>query len=228
MTRHAGGDRIGLRALNRATLARQLLLERSTLSIPDAIEHLVGLQAQTPHTWYTALWSRLHDFRAGRPVGPPRRPTRGPARSHARDDPPGHGTRRLGPATARPAGHGPGPEGTVRQAPGRRRSRRGRGDGPRLRGCRAAHVQGAGRPSADALAGPRPFRARAAGPDDRAPDPGPAPRPVGPERADRPHLDRGVARGAAGRAGRTSTPSSSAICARSGRPASWTSRRGAA
>ena len=63
MTRHAGGDRIGLRALNRATLARQLLLERSTLSIPDAIEHLVGLQAQTPHTWYTALWSRLHDFR---------------------------------------------------------------------------------------------------------------------------------------------------------------------
>ena len=53
---------IGLRALNRATLARQLLLERSTLSIPEAIEHLVGLQAQTPHTAYTALWSRLEDF----------------------------------------------------------------------------------------------------------------------------------------------------------------------
>jgi hypothetical protein len=50
------------RALNRATLARQLLLERSTLSIPAAIEHLVGLQAQTPHTAYTGLWTRLEGF----------------------------------------------------------------------------------------------------------------------------------------------------------------------
>jgi hypothetical protein len=49
--------------LNRATLARQLLLERSTLAIPAAIEQLVGLQAQTPHTAYTGLWSRLADFR---------------------------------------------------------------------------------------------------------------------------------------------------------------------
>ena len=53
---------IGLRALNRATLARQLLLERSTMSIPAALEHLVGLQAQTPHTAYTGLWSRLEAF----------------------------------------------------------------------------------------------------------------------------------------------------------------------
>ncbi len=43
------------RELNRATLARQLLLERSTMSIPAAIEHLVGLQAQTPHTAYTGI-----------------------------------------------------------------------------------------------------------------------------------------------------------------------------
>ena len=63
MTATAVGDRIGRRALNRATLARQLLLERSTLSIPDAIEHLVGLQAQTPHTAYTGLWTRLEGFR---------------------------------------------------------------------------------------------------------------------------------------------------------------------
>lgn len=51
------------RALGRATLARQLLLQRSTLSVLDAVEHLVGLQAQTPHTWYVGLWGRLEDLR---------------------------------------------------------------------------------------------------------------------------------------------------------------------
>ncbi|MEP6639902.1 MAG: winged helix DNA-binding domain-containing protein [Chloroflexota bacterium] len=51
-----------VRALNRATLARQFLLERSTMSVESAIEHLVGLQAQTPHTAYTGLWTRLQGF----------------------------------------------------------------------------------------------------------------------------------------------------------------------
>lgn len=50
------------RQLNRATLARQLLLERSSLDPITAVEHLVGLQAQTPQSWYTGLWSRLADF----------------------------------------------------------------------------------------------------------------------------------------------------------------------
>jgi hypothetical protein len=50
------------RALNRATLARQLLLERADLTTEQAVEHLVGLQAQTPHTWYTGLWTRLRGF----------------------------------------------------------------------------------------------------------------------------------------------------------------------
>ncbi|WP_035302860.1 winged helix DNA-binding domain-containing protein [Actinokineospora inagensis] len=50
------------RALNRALLARQFLLERVPLSPLAAITHLVGLQAQAPHPPYIGLWSRLVDF----------------------------------------------------------------------------------------------------------------------------------------------------------------------
>jgi hypothetical protein len=57
------GTVLDRRALNRATLARQFLLRRCDLSVVDAVEHLVGLQAQTPHTWYTGLWTRLAGFR---------------------------------------------------------------------------------------------------------------------------------------------------------------------
>src|SRR5262245_38392183 len=52
-----------LRALNRATLARQMLLERETLDVPAAIERLVGLQAQLASAPYVGLWTRLRDFR---------------------------------------------------------------------------------------------------------------------------------------------------------------------
>lgn len=50
------------RALNRALLARQLLLERSTMPVLDAVHHLVGLQAQAPWSPYHALWARLEGF----------------------------------------------------------------------------------------------------------------------------------------------------------------------
>jgi hypothetical protein len=43
-----GGDVLSDRALNRATLARHLLLRRLSLSPLQAIEQLVGLQAQVP------------------------------------------------------------------------------------------------------------------------------------------------------------------------------------
>lgn len=55
-------DVLSNRALNRATLARQLLLERTSMGLLDAVAHLVGLQAQNPFDPYLALWSRLDDF----------------------------------------------------------------------------------------------------------------------------------------------------------------------
>ncbi|MCY9695849.1 winged helix DNA-binding domain-containing protein [Paenibacillus alginolyticus] len=51
------------RALNRALLARQLLLERSNKHVLQAARHLVGLQAQAPNPPYVALWTRLQNFR---------------------------------------------------------------------------------------------------------------------------------------------------------------------
>jgi hypothetical protein len=52
------------RQLNRALLARQHLLARSSMSVPAMIEHLVGMQAQIPLNPYYALWSRLGGFQA--------------------------------------------------------------------------------------------------------------------------------------------------------------------
>lgn len=55
-------DLVTTRALNRATLARQHLLERSSIPVPEMIDHLVGMQAQNPLDPYFGLWARIADF----------------------------------------------------------------------------------------------------------------------------------------------------------------------
>ncbi|MFD6950960.1 hypothetical protein A6A08_20740 [Nocardiopsis sp. TSRI0078] len=53
---------LNARALGRATLARQLLLDHADMPVRDAVAHLCGLQAQEPQEPFVGLWSRLRGF----------------------------------------------------------------------------------------------------------------------------------------------------------------------
>ena len=63
MTPGAGEERVLTeRELNRALLARQLLLERAKTPLPRALERIGGIQAQYAPSMYIGLWSRLEGF----------------------------------------------------------------------------------------------------------------------------------------------------------------------
>src|SRR3989441_13163885 len=51
------------RELNRALLARQFLLERSSLPLVQTIERIGGLQTPYAPSGYVGLWSRMRNFR---------------------------------------------------------------------------------------------------------------------------------------------------------------------
>ena len=57
------GKTLSLRQLNRATLARQMLLAREDVTPLRAVERLVGMQAQWPRPPFLGLWARVEGFR---------------------------------------------------------------------------------------------------------------------------------------------------------------------
>ena len=56
------GDILSARALNRALLARQGLLEPAESGPAEMLERLVGMQNQVPLDPYLGMWSRVRDF----------------------------------------------------------------------------------------------------------------------------------------------------------------------
>ncbi|HVV20024.1 MAG TPA: winged helix DNA-binding domain-containing protein [Pseudonocardiaceae bacterium] len=58
----ATGETLTLRQLNRATLARQMLLERTDLPVVSAVERLCGIQSQEARPPFVGLWSRVAGF----------------------------------------------------------------------------------------------------------------------------------------------------------------------
>lgn len=59
---NARKETLDRRALNRALLARQHLWRRAEISVSEALERLIALQAQAVQAPYFALWARLRGF----------------------------------------------------------------------------------------------------------------------------------------------------------------------
>jgi hypothetical protein len=59
---HQVAPRLTRAELNRATLSRQLLLERAHRGLAETVSLLGALQAQTPQPPFVALWSRVEGF----------------------------------------------------------------------------------------------------------------------------------------------------------------------
>jgi len=62
----AEGRILGEDQLNRALLARQLLLERASLPLPKVLDRMGTLQAQYAPSMYIGLWSRMEGFERDR------------------------------------------------------------------------------------------------------------------------------------------------------------------
>src|SRR5215208_964645 len=61
---HMPDEVITQRELNRALLARHMLLDRQDVSAVEAVERVTGMQAQQPRPPFVGLWSRIQDFDA--------------------------------------------------------------------------------------------------------------------------------------------------------------------
>ena len=174
-----GPPLLTLRALNRATLARQLLLERSRIDHPGRDRAPRGPPGpDAAHGVHRAMDSAA-GFRPAGPVRPPRGAGGRAARPHARHHPPGHRARCVAVCGrwSSPSSIGPRKASSGGASRASTWTRWSRWAAPSSRG--AAHVQGARRPPPHALAWPRSVRARTGRPRRRAARPGPASRPVG-------------------------------------------------
>jgi hypothetical protein len=63
MNRSPRKNLLTIRALNRATLARQMLLAREKVKVVAAIERLAGMQAQLARPPFIGLWTRIEGFK---------------------------------------------------------------------------------------------------------------------------------------------------------------------
>jgi hypothetical protein len=63
MSASAPHELLTRKRLNRATLARQMLLRRERGSALEAVQRLCGMQAQEPRPPFPGLWTRLQEFR---------------------------------------------------------------------------------------------------------------------------------------------------------------------